>query len=121
MRFFSIYTPDPKTAGGPPSPEHMAEMGKLMAEGKSAGWLVDTGAWLPLTQGGAKVKRSADGITVVDGPFAETKEAIAGWALLQANSREEVIELTKRFLKVAGNGECVLRQIMEPGAGAPRM
>ena len=51
---------------------------------------------------------------MVDGPFVETKEVTGGFAILQANSREEVIEMTKRFLKVAGDGEARLRQIMEP-------
>ena len=53
-------------------------------------------------------------LTLTDGPFAETKEVVGGFALLQANSKEEAIELVKTFLKVAGDGECELRQLYEP-------
>lgn len=51
---------------------------------------------------------------MTDGPFAETKEVIAGFALLQANSREEAVQMARDFLKVAGDGECELRQIFTP-------
>ena len=50
---------------------------------------------------------------MTDGPFTEAKEVIGGFALLKAKSKEEAIELTKRFLKVAGDGECELRQVFE--------
>ena len=50
-------------------------------------------------------------MTVTDGPFTETKEVIGGFAILQANSKEEAIEIAKRFLDVAGEGECEIRQI----------
>jgi hypothetical protein len=60
---------------------------------------------------GAKVRRDGEKLTVTDGPFAETKEVVGGVALLQANSKEEAIDLLKVFLKVAGDGECELRQL----------
>jgi hypothetical protein len=50
----------------------------------------------------------------MDGPFTEAKELVAGFAIIQANSREEAIEGVKRFVKVAGDGESELRQIDEP-------
>jgi hypothetical protein len=52
-------------------------------------------------------------VTVTDGPFSEAKEQVGGFALLKASSKEEAIELTKRFLQVAGDGECEIRQIYE--------
>jgi len=55
---------------------------------------------------------------VTDGPFAETKEVVAGFALLEAASKEEAIRMAKEFLKVAGDGECELRQIFTPSDGA---
>jgi hypothetical protein len=115
LKFLSIYTPDPKTAGGPPSQEHMAVMGKLIEDGMKEGWLISTGGLMPVAQGGGRVRRSGGQISVVDGPFAETKEVIAGYAIIQADSKDAATELTKRFLAVAGDGECSLRQIM--GAG----
>lgn len=115
MKFLSIYTPDEKTANGGPKPEHMAEMGKLIEQGMKAGWLVETGAMLPLSKGGARIRRAGGDVTVLDGPFAEAKEVIAGYAMIEAKSREEAVELTKNFLRIAGDGECDLLQIMDQG------
>ena len=58
-------------------------------------------------------------ITVTDGPFTETKEVIGGFAMLHANSRAEAIELARKFLEVAGDGECEIRQIFTPTDAAP--
>jgi hypothetical protein len=114
MRFLSIYRPDKKTAGVPPSKEHMAEMGKLVEEGTKAGTLLATGGLLPISKGGARIRCSGGEITVIDGPFTESKELIAGFAIIKAKSKEEAIEGARRFLKIAGDGESELRQIMEP-------
>jgi hypothetical protein len=63
---------------------------------------------------GARVRRTNDKFTVTDGPFTESKEVIGGLAVLQANSKEDAIELVKNFLQVAGHdGECELRQLYE--------
>jgi hypothetical protein len=113
MRFLSIY----KTAERPtpPTPEEMAAMGKLIEEGMKAGWLLATEGCLP-TSLGAKVRRSSGKLSVNDGPFTEAKEVVGGFAILKTNSKEEAIELARKFLEVAGDGECELRQIYEPGA-----
>jgi hypothetical protein len=113
MRFLSIYKTVERSE--PPSSEEMATMGKLIQEGMQAGWLIATEGCLP-TSLGARVRRSGGKLTVRDGPFAESKEVIGGFAILQANSKEEAIELTRRFLSVAGDGECELRQLYEPNA-----
>jgi hypothetical protein len=116
MKYLSIYRPDEKTAGVPPSEEKMAEMGKLIEESMKAGTLLVTGGLMPISNGGARVRRSGGEIAVVDGPFTEAKELIGGFALVEAKSKDEAIEMTRRFLKVAGDGETELYQIMEPGA-----
>lgn len=54
-------------------------------------------------------------MTVTDGPFAEAKEVVGGFAILKTNSKEEAIELAKQFLPLAGEGECELRQLHEAG------
>jgi len=115
MRFLSIY----KTAetGVPPTPEHMETMQRLVEEGMKAGWLLATEGCLP-TALGARVRSSSGNVVVTDGPFAETKEVVAGFALLEAASKEEAIRMAKEFLKVAGDGECELRQIFTPSDGA---
>jgi hypothetical protein len=111
MRFLSIYKS--VETGLPPSMEEMAEMGKLIEEGVEAGWMIATEGCLPSVKG-TRVRRSGEKITLTDGPFAETKEVVGGFALLQAKSKEEAIELVRNFLKVAGDGECELRQLYEP-------
>jgi hypothetical protein len=116
MRFLSIYKCAEK--GVAPTPEHMAEMGKLIEEFTKSGVLLATEGCLP-TSLGARVRRSGKRLTVTDGPFTETKEVVGGFALLQVKSREEAVEVAKRFLDVAGDGECELRQIYEQPACAP--
>lgn len=108
MRFLSIYKT--REAVAPPRPEEMAEMGKLIQEMSSAGVLLATEGCLP-TAKGARVRRSGEKMTVTDGPFTESKEVVAGFALLEAKSKQEAIELTKRFLSVAGDGECEIREV----------
>jgi hypothetical protein len=112
MQFLSIY----KTAerATPPSAEEMAAMAKLIEEGMKAGWLVATEGCLP-TAMGARVRRSNDKVKVTDGPFAETKEVVGGFAILKVDSKQEAIELAKQFLEIAGEGECELRQLYEGG------
>jgi hypothetical protein len=112
MKFLSIY----KTAerGVPPSQEEMAKMGKLVEEGMKAGFLLATEGCQPSALG-ARVRISGGKLTVTDGPFAEAKEVVGGFALLRANSKEEALEMVKNFLQVAGDGECELRQLYEAG------
>ena len=118
MRFLSIYKTVEKNA--PPTPEHMAEMGKLIEEFTKSGALLATEGCLPSSKG-ARVRFSGGKLTVTDGPFTESKELVAGFALLQAKSKEEAIELTKTFLKVAGDGECEIREIFEGAECDPRL
>ena len=75
-------------------------MGRLIEEWTKAGHLLGAEGCLPSVNG-AKVRRDGEMLTVTDGPFAETKEVVGGFALLQANSKEEAIELLKVLLKVA--------------------
>ena len=112
MKFLSIYKHVERNT--PPSPEEMASMGKLVEEGFKAGWLVATEGCLP-TALGAKVRRDGSKISVTDGPFTEAKEVVGGFAILKANSKAEAVQLAKDFLKVAGEGECEIRQIYEQG------
>jgi hypothetical protein len=112
MKFLSIYKTVERNT--PPSQEEMSKMGKLIEEGMKAGWLVSTEGCLPSALG-ARVRLSNSKLTVTDGPFTEAKELVGGFAILRVNSKEEAIELAKKFLPVAGDGECELRQIYEAG------
>src|ERR1700692_2564413 len=115
MKFLSVYKTVERTV--PPTPEEMASMGKLIEEGMKAGWLLAVEGCMPSATG-ARVRKSGSKTVVTDGPFAETKELIGGLALLQANSKEHAIELTKYFLSHAEDGECELRQLHEAGQSA---
>lgn len=110
MRYLSLFRNVERNT--PPSQEEMTRMGKLIEEGFKAGWLVATEGCLPSALG-ARVRSSNGKITVTDGPFTEAKEVVGGFAIIRANSKEEVIQLTKNFLAVVGDGECELRQICE--------
>jgi len=111
MRFLCLYKPA-KPEGTPPSEKDMADMGKLITEMKQAGVLLATEGCLP-SAAGARVRQTGVSYTVKDGPFTESKELVAGMALLQVKSKAECIEWTKQFLKVAGDGECEVRQIFD--------
>jgi hypothetical protein len=115
MRFLSIYKTVERTT--PPTQEEMAAMGKLIEEGMKKGWLLGTEGCLPSALG-VRVRRSAERISVTDGPFTESKELVGGFAILNANSKQEAIELTRKFLQIAGEGECELRQLYETDEGA---
>ena len=119
MRFIAMYTPSKDKAGFPPTKEHMAEMAKFMDEATKSGELLANGGLLPISKG-ARVLYSGGKLSVTDGPFTEAKELIAGFAILQLKSKEHAIESAKRFLKLAGEGECEVRQIMDapPDAAA---
>ncbi len=112
MRFLLTSVPNRDEPQGPPSPEFMAEMGRFVEAERKAGVLIETGGLLPISKGGAYI-RSKDGkITVTDGPYTETKELIAGFALIEVSSLHEAIEASKRFWKIAGNGEGEIRQVI---------
>jgi hypothetical protein len=119
MRFLSLIRVQENT-GKQPSERMMSEMGKLMTEMKSAGKLLDTAGLAP-TANGKRVRLRGGKISVVDGPFAETKEVIGGYAMLDAQSLEEAIALTRRFVELhIADGwelECEVRQVYEPDFG----
>jgi hypothetical protein len=116
VRFLSVY----KTAetNTPPTAEHVANMQALIEEGMTSGWLISTEGCLPSAKG-ARVRRSGGKAAVTDGPFTESKELIAGFAIIEAASKQEAIELAHRFLGVAGEGECEIRQVFTAGEDAP--
>jgi len=111
MRFLGLLKADKDSeAGVPPTPELMERCTKFMEEVAKAGVLIDTAGLQPSSKG-ARV-RVADGkVTVIDGPFAETKEVVASYAVLETKSLAEAIEWTTRFLHVLGGGECEIRPI----------
>jgi hypothetical protein len=109
MRYLSLYTP---AAFVNPTPEYQARMMKFMEESTRSGVLITTGGFCPGTDG-VRVRSTKGKFAVTDGPFTEAKEVIGGFALLECKSREEAIEMSRRFLAVAGDGECEVHQLMD--------
>ncbi|MGV3723377.1 MAG: YciI family protein [Actinomycetota bacterium] len=115
MRFMIIRKADAQTeAGVMPSEALLAAMGKYMGELVKAGILLG-GEGLQPTSKGARIKFSGGKPTVIDGPFPEAKELIAGYALIQVASREEALDWVTRWPGLDGDGEVELelRQIFE--------
>jgi hypothetical protein len=115
MRFIvmGMATKDSETAP-PPKPEEFAAMQKYNEELAKAGILLAAEGLAP-TSKGARVKFSGDERTVIDGPFAETKEVVAGFTIIQVESLEEAIEVVKRTPNVFPNGkaEIEIRKLMD--------
>ena len=99
-------------AGKMPSEELIVAMGKYNEELMKAGVLVDLSGLQP-TSRGARVRFSGGQTTVIDGPFAETKELIAGFWFWQVKSLEEAIEWVKRCPNDEGESDIEIRQIWE--------
>jgi hypothetical protein len=115
MRFLCLYKPG--KAERPPSHEEMTTMGRLIQEAMRDGWLVSTEGCMN-SASGARVRLSDGTYTVTDGPFAETRELVGGFAIIQVSSKEEAIERTKYFLQVARGGGSEIRQLYEAPAAA---
>lgn len=99
-------------AGPPPKPEAFVAMQKYNEAAAKAGVLL---AAEGLTPKSTRVKFSGDNVTVVDGPFAESKEVVAGFSIIKVKSLEEAIEWVKRSPNVSPNGEAVIeiRKLMD--------
>ena len=95
----------------PPSPELYERMGRFVEEATKAGVIVATGGIAPTAEG-AKITLKDGDYTVVDGPFVEAKELVGGWALMECRDLAEVVEWSKRFLAVLGEGEVRVRPVL---------
>ena len=113
MRFMIIRKADKNTeAGVLPTQELLAAMGQYMEEMSKAGILL-AGEGLHPTSRGARVKLKGGKATVIDGPFAEAKEVVAGFSIIQVKSKEEAIEWVKRWPREDGDVELEIRQVFE--------
>lgn len=114
MKYFSIFIPDAKTGlVGPPTGKQKEDMDRFVGEALARGEFLSGGGFLCLKEHGAVVRRSNGESRVIDGPYVETKELIGGFAMLQYDSREAAIDGAKRFMEVAGDGECLTYAIAE--------
>ncbi len=109
MRCLMLYRPEanPETAA-PPTPEEFAKMRAYIGELTKAGVVLGTGGLAPSSRG-ARVRRSHGKITVTDGPFAESKELVGGFAIMQLPSLDEAKLRAQRFISLTGDGETEIR------------
>ena len=116
MRFMMIVKATKDSEKGVmPSEKLFAEMAKYHEELQKAGVLLDASGLKPSSKGW-RVKYAGAKRAVIDGPFAEAKELIAGYTMIQVKSREEAIEWARRFPNPAGDGregEIEVRQLFE--------
>jgi hypothetical protein len=122
MRVMLIIKGDPEP-GAAPSEELLGAMGRYNDELKEAGVLVDLAGLLPSAMG-KRVKLSGGNRTVIDGPFAESKQLIAGYWILQVQSMDEAVEWAERFPfeawsriypgEYGAEVEIEIRQVFEP-------
>jgi hypothetical protein len=99
------------TASQAPDEKMMTEMGQLVEDLTKSGVLLATGG---LDQAGTRVSATDGKIALTDGPFTEAKEAILSFALVDVRSKEEAIELARRFWQVVGTGEGAIQQVYGP-------
>ena len=106
---------------GPPA-ALMEAMGKFVAQSLKDGILADTGGLLP-SKDGVRVRLADGKITVTDGPFAESKEVIGGWAILKTDSKAEAVRIATEFMELhrkhwpGFDGESEVRAMFDPGMG----
>ena len=118
MRFLMIYRPADiaaAEAGTPPTPEMMQKMGTLIEKKIGEGKLLATEGCLP-TAKGSRVGLNKGKLSVMDGPFTEAKEVVAGFALFRLNSQQEAIAEAHEFLEIAGDGEVEVRALYDQPA-----
>jgi hypothetical protein len=118
MRVIGLLRADAESeSGAPPSPELLERCGAFMEEISRAGVLLATDGLQPSSRG-ARVRLADGKATVMDGPFTESKELVASYALLEVKSMAEAVEWTTRFLQALGGGECELRPLYDGPPGS---
>lgn len=121
MRFMTLVKAGKNfETGAPPDPKLMAALGKFTDGMIKTGVVLETGGLMPSSMG-ARIQVAGGKVTAKDGPFTETKELIGGYAILQVKSREEAVEMGKKFMQVhidalgaSYEGEMEIRRMFDP-------
>ncbi|MEV4759843.1 YciI family protein [Micromonospora sp. NPDC049559] len=114
MRYMVMHKFDDRdTAAWKPTPEFMERMGAFIEEANKAGVLLAGEGLRPSSEGAATISVKDGKATVVDGPFAEAKEVIAGFAILQVRDRAEAVEWGTRFGALFDHVEIEVRRVAE--------
>ena len=123
MRFMTLVRSAENS--GPPPPKLMEAIAKLAEEAAKGGTLLETGGLAP-TATSNRVRLSKGKITVIDGPFAETKEVVGGYAVFEVKSKQEMIDATVQFMELhrehwpGWEGETEIRQVFGPSDYTPQ-
>src|SRR5262245_10150282 len=119
MKFLTFIRSSEAYRESPPPAALMEAMGQFIEKSRKDGTLVDTGGLLPSATG-ARVRLTNGQITVTDGPFAETKEVIGGWAILEVSSKAEAVRVATEFMELhrkywpGFEGESEVRLMFDP-------
>lgn len=114
MRYMLVHKLDDKNpAAWAPTPEFFERMGAFIEEATKAGVFLIGDGLRPTAEGAAKVTVTDGKATVVDGPYAEAKEVIAGFAILQVRDRAEAVEWATRFGEMFDEVEIEVRKVAE--------
>lgn len=121
MRFMIMFRNDGDSEVDVPPCLDLAEMGRFIEQLTESGVLLGYEGLKP-SEKGARVRLNGGRRVVMDGPFTEAKELVAGFALVQVPSREAAVDLAERFLHIAGQGSAEVREAFEPkGAEEPTL
>ena len=110
---------------GPPPPALMEAMAKLSEEAAKGGTLLESGGLAP-TAVSNRVRLAKGKVTVIDGPFAETREVVGGYAVFEVESKQEMIDATVKFMELhrehwpGWEGETEVRQVFGPNDCPPQ-
>ena len=110
MQFLTIYRPSQPPSGAMPDPEHMAQMQQFVEESFRSGVLLRTGSFMPRANG-ATMSLINGKFDIGEAPAAQ--EQVAGYAILKTETEAELEDLVKRFLTLAGDGECEILRLNE--------
>ncbi|MGH9970574.1 MAG: YciI family protein [Pyrinomonadaceae bacterium] len=122
MRFMTLVRAAENS--GPPPPELMEAIAKLSEEASKGGTMLEAGGLAPTAMSN-RVRLSKGKVTVIDGPFAETKEVIGGYAVFEVKSKQEMIDATVQFMELhrehwpGWEGETEIRQMFGPSDCTP--
>lgn len=115
MRYMIMFKTDKDAEDTGPACFLNPDMGVFINRLRDEGVLVHTEGLRPSYEMGARLRRSGGKVSITDGPFAEAKELVAGFVLVEVPSREAAVELAGRFLEIAGDANAEVREVI----GAP--
>jgi hypothetical protein len=122
MKYLSFIRHSESYRQATPPAALMEAMGKFVEKSMKEGTLVDTGGLLP-SKDGVRLRIESGKLTVTDGPFTESKEVIGGWAILQADTKEEALRVATEFMELHRRhwpefeGESEVRPMFDHGVG----